>query len=112
LRSGVFELVRVLRYHDHLAIPTLALAHRRNILPISKSHVDQASISAVHRVEGNRATGLERALRDPLSQFSEKLLSSVGIPFDVDHHALPIWTDPRGYLIDEQLKRVDGPTLT
>ena len=111
-RTSLFELILALGHHDHLAILTLALAHRRNILPISKSHVDQASISAVHRVEGNGATGLERALCDPLSQFSEKLLSSVGIPFDVDHHALPIWTDPRGDLVDEQLKRVDGPTLT
>jgi hypothetical protein len=73
--------------------------------------VDQASISAVHRIEGNGATGLECALCDPFGQFSEKLLSCIGVPFDVDHHALPIWTDPRGYLVDEQLERVDGSAL-
>jgi hypothetical protein len=111
LRARLLELVRVLGYHDDLAIPTLTLAHRRNIFPISERHVNQASISAVHRVEGNGATGLKRPLRDSIGQFLEKRLSGIGIPFDVDHHALPIRTDPRGYLVDEQLERVDGSAL-
>jgi hypothetical protein len=111
LLARLFELVRVLGHHDHLAIPTLTLAHRRNILSISKRHVDQASISAIHRVEGNGATGLKSPLCDPLSQFPEKLLSGICIPFDVDHHSLPIRTESRGYLVDEQLERVDGPAL-
>jgi hypothetical protein len=73
--------------------------------------MNQASISAIHRIEGNGATGLKSPFCDPLSQFSEKLLSGIRISFDVDHHSLPIRADSRGYLVDEQLERVDRPAL-
>jgi hypothetical protein len=112
LRARLFELVRVLGYHDYLAILTLTLTHCRDIFPIAKRHVNQASVSTVHRVERYGAARLKGPLCDPLGQFPEKLLAGIGIPFDVDHHALSIRTDPRGYLVDEQLKRVDGSAVT
>ena len=111
LRARVLEFVRTLGHHDDLPIPTLALAHRCYVFAISKRHMDQTSISTIHRVERDGAARLKRSRCDPLREFSEKFLPGIRISFDVDHHALSIWTHLCGHLVDEQLERIDGPTL-
>src|SRR5262245_50384801 len=100
------------RNHHDLPEPALADAHRRDTFVLADADVDGPAITAVHRVERDRASALDCPLHDALGQPLEVALARVGATFDVEHHSAGgLLVLAQQNLVREELERVESARL-
>src|SRR5262249_28954416 len=99
-------------HDDDLTEAAFSDAHRRNALVPADADVDRPAVAAVHRVERDRASALDRALDYPLGNPFEVPLAGIGTPLYVQHHSTRrFFVATQEHLVGEELERVDRARL-